>query len=380
MTLSGATDPAFVGWLVVAVAAYWAAPARSRSAVLAATTAAFMAAADARSLVILGVFTAIVVAATRRHGLSTLAAMVGVVVVLFGFKAVDPERGLIEAGPIIPLGLSFYALRCLHVLAEYHLDEIPAPTPRQLVAYLFFLPTIVAGPVHRYPPFVATPPRLDWPRISLALERLLHGYAKIIIVSNYLLGDKIFPSIKPRFVDTSAAYQYLDCLDVGLNLYLQFSGYSDVAIAVALLFGYEVAENFDWPLLRSNLTDFWRTWHMSVTSWCRQYVFTGVFALTRRRWLGMLATMLSVGVWHGTTLNFLAWGLYHGLGLVATQAWSAAVLKPRRLSPAMSALVTGAGWLITFNFVMIGFAWTKEPTLAASLTVFGRLLHGATGR
>ena len=137
-------------------------------------------------------------------------------------------------------------------------------------------------------------------------------------------------------------------------------------------------ENFDWPLLRTNLLDFWRTWHISVTSWCREYVFTGVYAAARQRWLGLVATMLAIGLWHGLTLNFVAWGLYHGLGIVATQWWSNSVLRRQRFSGAAGLAVSAAGWFVTFNFVIIGFAWTKEPDLASSLAVLRLLLTGAT--
>lgn len=376
MTVTGATDLAFLGWLAAAVLASWLAPPRWRSEALVVTTAAFLAAVDPISLGLLAGFTAAVLVATFRRGPGRgawiLAAMAAIVAALFAFKALDAGRSL-----VIPLGLSFYALRCLHVLAESYLDEIPPPPPRQLVAYLFFLPTIVAGPVHRYPAFTAEATgRVDWPRVSLALERMLYGYVAIVVVSNYLLRAKAFPWLKAHVDPAGAAYQYLDCLDFGLNLYFQFAGYSEIAIAAALLVGHTVVENFDRPLLRTNLVDFWRSWHMSVTSWCREYVFTGVFALTRQRWLGLVATMLTVGVWHGLSLNFVAWGLYHGVGLVATQAWSTTVLQRRRYSGAGRWLLAAGGWLFTFHFVMLGFVWTKEPSLNASLAAFRVLLIG----
>ncbi len=382
MNVAGATDITFLGWLIAAAAIYWMSPARLRSSVLVATTAAFLAMADPLSLGVLAAFTAIVLVTARRQGGNrgawTAGAITVIVVVLFAFKALDPGRGLGGGHRlVIPLGLSFYTLRCLHVLVELSLQEIAPPTPRQLLAYLFFLPTIVAGPVHRYPAFTAQDGMpLDARRVSLALERILYGYAKIVVVSNYLLTARLFPALKMRFVEHSAAYQYLDCLDFGLNLYFQFAGYSDIAIGFALLFGKVVMENFDWPLLRTNPVDFWRTWHMSVTSWCREYVFTGVYALTRQRALGMVATMLAIGLWHGLTLNFVAWGLYHGVGIVVTQFWTSKVLRRRRFEGAANLLLTAAGWFLTFNFVMIGFAWTKEPTLAASLTVFRIFLTG----
>lgn len=114
-----------------------------------------------------------------------------------------------------------------------------------------------------------------------------------------------------------------------------------------------------------------------MTSWCREYIFTGVYALARQRWLGMVATMLAIGLWHGLTLNFVAWGLYHGLGIVLTQLWTSSVLRRQHLDGAANLLLTAAGWFFTFNFVMIGFAWSKEPNLAASIAVFRIFLGGA---
>jgi D-alanyl-lipoteichoic acid acyltransferase DltB (MBOAT superfamily) len=381
MTVTGATDLVFLGWLLGVVVAAGAAPTRFRGDVIAAVTALFLALADPRSLGVLIALALVVIGATRRPGPRggpwRLGGIAIVLVVLFAFKAFDPVRGLASGGVIVPLGLSFYTLRCIHVLVECHLEEIAPPSPRQLLGYLFFLPTIVAGPVHRYPPFVAHDPQpLAWPRVSSALERMLYGYAKIVVVSNYLLSTKLFPYLKAQVDPSGALYQYLDCLDFGLNLYFQFSGYSDIAITAALLLGWTVMENFDWPLLRTNLVDFWRTWHISVTSWCREYVFTGVYAGTRQRWLAMLTTMLAIGLWHGLSLNFVAWGLYHGIGLVATQWWTATVLKRRRLEGPAGWLLAAAGWLITFNYVTVGFAWTKEPDLASSIHVLRLLLSG----
>ncbi|MGD9904326.1 MAG: MBOAT family O-acyltransferase [Vicinamibacterales bacterium] len=380
MTVTGATDPTFLGWLIATVIVAWIVPARVRPDAAAVMTATFLGLADPRSLVVLAALTLIVIVATRRGGRPGSRWMPGamglVVVVLFAFKALDPVRGLLDGGLVIPLGLSFYTLRCLHVLIECHLGELQPPAPRLLLAYLFFLPTIVAGPVHRLPAFAAERPQLDWPRFSAALERILYGYAMIVVISNYLLSDKLFPAMKPRFAPASAAYQYLDCLDFGLNLYFQFAGYSSIAIGFALLLGHRVMENFDRPLLRTNLAAFWRAWHVSVTGWCRDYVFSAVFATTRRRWAGLVATMLAVGVWHGLSLNFVAWGLYHGVGLVVSQAWTGRILGQRTRGGTAAAALAVGGWLVTFNFVMIGFAWTKEPDLASALAVFRIFLAG----
>jgi D-alanyl-lipoteichoic acid acyltransferase DltB (MBOAT superfamily) len=376
--LKGTTDIVFLSWMVASVAAYWATPARLRTETAILTTAIFLALADPISLCVFATMTAVVFVACRSGSATIVGAIVIIIATLFAFKAIDPNRGVLGDGNhIIPLGLSFFTLRCVHVLIERYLQTIRPPNPRQLVGYLFFLPTIIAGPVHRYPAFISQhKTSLDWSRISNGLERILYGYVKIIVISNYLLSYQLFPKLKPNFVESSAGFQYLDCLDFGLNLYFQFSGYSDIAIGFALLLNKKVMENFDLPLLRTNLVDFWRNWHMSMTSWCREYVFTTVYALSRRRSLSTIATMLAIGLWHGLTLNFIAWGLYHGIGIVASQLWGAMVYRGHRLNGTASFLLGLAGWFVTFNYVIIGFAWTKERDIASVLRVFGILLRG----
>jgi D-alanyl-lipoteichoic acid acyltransferase DltB (MBOAT superfamily) len=176
----------------------------------------------------------------------------------------------------------------------------------------------------------------------------------------------------------SAVFQYVDALDYGLTLYLQFSGYSDVAIGFALLLGHRVIENFSWPYLKPNIVAFWRSWHISLTSLCREYVFTSVHAATRQAWLGVFATMLVISLWHGITLNYLAWGLYHATGLVIYRFWSGntvAALIQRILPTSVNYCF---GWFVTFQFVIFGFIWTKEADLVASLEAWAVVWRGIT--
>ena len=155
------------------------------------------------------------------------------------------------------------------------------------MGYLFFPATIFAGPIHRYPAFVSeTEVRIDAQKVANGLERILYGYATIAILSNYLLSDLIMPYLFTGATEGSAAFHYLDALNHGATIYLQFAGYSDIAIGFALLLGHRVIENFNWPFLRTDISAFWRSWHISLSSWCREYVFTAVHALTRN---GVLA-------------------------------------------------------------------------------------------
>ncbi|MEC9345459.1 MAG: MBOAT family O-acyltransferase [Pseudomonadota bacterium] len=380
--ITGATDLEFIGWQVAGVALHVLLPRPARPVVAVALTAAFLAVASWTSLVVLLAFTGAMLAAVRLQGrqrdIALLSVVAGIAVALVGFKALAPAPGHVAMDSVLlPLGLSYYSFRCIHVLVEVYLGEIEPPRPADLVRYLFFLPTFVAGPIHRYQPFIAeTGERPDLATFARAGERILHGYAQIVILGNWLVSTRLFPALKAGLAVDTAAFQYLECLQRGLNLYFQFAGYSSIAVGLALLHGHQVMENFNRPLLATNIAEFWRRWHMSLSSWCRDYVFTGAYSLTRRIWIGTLSTMLVIGVWHGLTENFAIWGLYHGLGVVIyhqTAHW--AWLRPRGGSW-LEIPRRVLAWFMTFNYFMLGMVWAKEPSIAHSLDVVLILLKG----
>jgi alginate O-acetyltransferase complex protein AlgI len=378
--MDGVTNPGFLGWIVATLAIHWLAPRRLRPAVLIASTVGVLALADLRALWFLIGMTALtggaVRAAARWRDAAVLGAAACVLGVVLAFKLLETVPDMLpSSSALIPLGLSFYSFRCAHLLIEVYLERVDPPDAANLVGYLFFPATIFAGPIHRYPAFVSGPdPRPDARMVSDGFERILYGYAKIVILSNYLLSGRIMPYLFAQVTEGSAAYHYLDAFDHGATLYLQFAGYSDIAIGFALLLGHRVIENFDWPFLRKDITAFWRSWHISLSSWCRDYVFTSVHAASRSGALAALATMLVIGLWHGATLNYLMWGAYHGLGIVVHQAWRRG--RPRawvqeRLPAPVHAMF---GWLVTSQFVILSFVWTKDTGFSAALSAYATLL------
>ena len=378
--MDGVTNLGFLGWVAATVACHWIAPRRLRPVVLISSTVAVLAYADLRALWFLIGMTALTGGASRVSARWRDAALLGaaacVLGVLFAFKLLEVTPDMLpSSAALIPLGLSFYSFRCAHLLIEVYLERIDPPDAHNLIGYLFFPATILAGPIHRYPTYVSdTTSRVDAQMVSDGLERILYGYAKIVILSNYLLSDRVMPHLFAEVTEGSAAYHYFDAFDHGATLYLQFSGYSDIAIGFALLLGHRVIENFNWPFLRTDITAFWRSWHISLSSWCREYVFTGVHAMTRNGPLAALATMLVIGLWHGATLNYLMWGAYHGLGIVAHQAWrrSRARAWVRGKLPApVHALF---GWFVTSQFVILSFVWTKDADFSDALSAYATLL------
>ena len=221
----------------------------------------------------------------------------------------------------IPLGLSYYSLRCVHYVIERYKGTVAPQSALGVGSYMLFLPTLLAGPIHRFGPFHRNSKRRRWNSALFAegLERILYGYVKIVFLSNYVVGQGLNSIIDDLSLYHPATSAYLSVVKNGLNGYLQFSGYSDIAIGFGLLLGYRVMENFNWPLIRRNIAEFWGSWHISLSNWCRDYVYMVVISLARRPALAAVASMLVIGLWHEISYRYLLWGLYNGIGIVIWQ-------------------------------------------------------------
>ena len=163
-------------------------------------------------------------------------------------------------------------------------------------------------------------------------------------------------------------FVYLDLLRHGLNLYLQFSGYSDVAIGFGLLLGIKVMENFNWPFLKKNVSEFWQSWHISLTGWCREYIYMVVISRWRSPALAAITTMLAIGCWHEVSWRYLLWGVYHGLGIAIWQGFQR--IKPRlaKIDVVIPApMLTGLSVALTFHFIIFGFSIVQGPSLEVAM-------------
>lgn len=374
---------AFLGWVAATVPAYWLAPRDARPWVLAGLTVVFVALLSPTSAGLLVAFTAITWLGLQRAAGSPTTLVVAGVVVLTGLLAFKvPAAGLLGpelAEVAVPLGLSYYALRFLHLLMEAYRGALPRLELAHVVSYALFLPTILAGPIHRFGVFRRDLRRQRWdPALfTRGLERIVLGAARIAVLGNFLVSHELVRRIAPLEDSHPALFAYLDCVRYGLNLYFQFAGYSDVAIGFALLLGFRVMENFDRPFLRPNIAEFWRGWHISLSSWCRDYVYLPVLSSARRGVPAVLASMVVLGLWHELSPRYLAWGAMHGSAIVVFRLFER--LKPRLPSPRSAAGRTAArvlATLVTVNFVMLSFAFTKEPDLRSGVAVWLTIFTG----
>jgi len=218
---------------------------------------------------------------------------------------------------IIPLGMSYYIFRNIHYTIESYHGRIQDNSLLFYLAYNFFLPVLIIGPINRYPEFIR-----DWQRrrfnseyFSLGFQRILFGMSKIVIIGNYLLTSKSAAFIVNLDASNVWLKAYLETVTLVLNAYFQFAGYSDIAIGISLLLGFRVMENFTFPFLASNMQEFWSKYHMSLSAFCRDYIYTPIASYYRKPMLGVVATMIIIGLWHEITLPFLLWGALQALGI-----------------------------------------------------------------
>ena len=219
---------------------------------------------------------------------------------------------------LLPLGLSYYAFRQIHVAFEYYKGQLANITLEEYFQYLLFLPVILIGPIHRINEMNRSLRRLKWQPsyLSEGLERLLYGMVKINFLGNYLLSYKLLKYADN--IDIPRLKIYLKVISFTGNAYIQFSGYSDIAIGLGLIWGIRIMENFNYPFLATNMQDFWRRWHISLSGWCRDYIFQPIVAFSRTRWLALVASMLVLALWHDLSWNYIIWGTFHSLLILLT--------------------------------------------------------------
>jgi alginate O-acetyltransferase complex protein AlgI len=229
-----------------------------------------------------------------------------------------------------------------------------------MALYVFFFPTYIAGPVDRFQRFhpqTEEKKNLNSADINNGLFRIISG-----MIKKFVISDSLTPVIMPVLTsphDYSPTLLILSIYGLAIRLYMDFSGYTDMALGVSRLFGYKIMENFNWPFLKKNIALFWRNWHISVYSFIRDYFFFPLFghrASQLKIYIGILITMVVFMLWHEASLPWLSLGLYHGSGLVVWQLFQELKRKHVRLRKAVdNRYVDPFSTFLTFNFVSFGF-------------------------
>lgn len=220
---------------------------------------------------------------------------------------------------VLPIGISFYTFQILSYTIDVYRGEVPAQKNLgHLATYISMFPQLIAGPIVRYSDIA---PQLadrkhTFEDVAIGIRRFVIGLSKKILIANSF-GE--FCSIFQASDDKSVAFFWLYAIAFSLQIYFDFSGYSDMAIGFGRMFGFRFLENFNYPYISKSITEFWRRWHISLGSWFRDYVYIplGGNRVSKPRWyFNILVVWMLTGFWHGATWNFVVWGLYFAAFLI----------------------------------------------------------------
>ena len=327
----------------------------------------------------------------RRKSVVTIAVTLNLIVLGFfkyyGFfieslaeilHQLNIERDLPFLEIVLPVGISFFTFQGIsYVVDVYRRDVAPVRSPLDLFLYISFFPQLVAGPIVRaadFLPQLDRPPRLGVKMASFGLTLIIFGLFKKMVIAHHLAEGIVDPVFSDPW-----SYGAVDLLigvyGYAVQIYCDFSGYSDIAIGTAALLGFRFSRNFDQPYRAASLREFWGRWHISLSTWLRDYLYKPLGGNQRgrsRTIRNLILTMLLGGLWHGAAWNFVLWGLFHGVGLVIERVIYGPRLKTkdRNQSDYGGGVIGGLlkigdggrrfiigmmGVLITFN--LICFSW-----------------------
>src|SRR5215471_186680 len=277
----------------------------------------------------------------------------------------------------LPVAISFLTFHALSYIIDVY-DRTLKPTTSlvDILLYISFFPHLIAGPIVRAAKFLAQTTHASYQsdvRLAASVFLIVGGLFKKVIIANYLSTD---------FVDgvfrAPADYSSLDLLlgmyAYAIQIYCDFSAYTDIAIGVANLLGYQFPQNFNQPYRALSVQDFWRRWHITLSTWLRDYLYIrlgGNRGGRIRTYVNVMITMLLGGLWHGASWNFVLWGGLHGAALVVERVFGLGG-KPR------SRLRAAVAWIVTFHFVCLTWVFFRSPSNEATLAYFTTLFSGAS--
>ena len=267
----------------------------------------------------------------------------------------------------LPIGISFYIFQCISYLVDvYRKDAQPQQKFYNLLLYISMFPQLIAGPIVRYNTIAKeiNQRSASIDDISEGIFRFLIGLGKKVIIANQL--GSISDQLLGDSLGNTTAGAWVGLLAFSLQIYFDFSGYSDMAIGMGRCMGFHFNENFNHPYTCASVTDFWRKWHISLGQFFRDYVYIPMGGNRQHQWLNIFCVWFLTGMWHGASWNFILWGLYFGIILVIEKLW---LLKPMQKLPAL-------GHLYSLLAVYVGWGIFYFDDFGTMQTFFKTFFHG----
>lgn len=284
---------------------------------------------------------------------------------------------------ILPVGISFYTFQTVSYTIDVYRKELkPCRRLSDLALYVAFFPQLVAGPIVRaseFLPQLETPRTLTWPRAYDGFRQFAFGLFKKVFIADQLAGF-----IDPAFANSAALSGltlWIAVLAYAIQIYCDFSGYSDMAIGIARAMGYDFSRNFDHPYISTSVQDFWRRWHISLSTWLRDYLYIplgGNRSGKVRTYINLMLTMLLGGLWHGASWTFLVWGAIHGAALCADRLYRTRNPRGSRGGEPKGWKAV-CGWALTLLVVLVAWTFFRAPDISSAIGILARMFTFSSG-
>jgi len=271
----------------------------------------------------------------------------------------------------LPIGISFFTFQAMsYIIDVYREKNVSEKSLLNVALYISFFPQLIAGPIVKYHDIAEQikSRTMTTDKVFYGLRRFIIGLSKKLLIANTvgLTADKIFAAVP---AELSAGLAWLGAISYALQIYFDFSGYSDMAIGLASLFGFNLKENFNYPYISQSIKEFWRRWHISLSTWFKEYLYIPLGGNRKgvvRTGVNMFIVFLCTGIWHGAAWNFVVWGLFNGLFLLLENY---KVLRPEKWPRAVRHIYAALVFVV-------GFTIFRAPDMSYAFQFIGRMFTG----
>lgn len=272
----------------------------------------------------------------------------------------------------LPIGISFFTFQGMSYVIDLHMGKVVVQkNPINIALYIALFPQLIAGPIVRY---IDINQQIDKrvcniDKFADGTKRFIIGLAKKVILSNNfaMLADRAFDSTD----NISVLMAWLGVVSYAIQIYFDFSGYSDMAIGLGKMLGFEFLENFNYPYISKSITEFWRRWHISLSSWFRDYIYIPLGGNRRGNvYFNLLVVFFVTGLWHGASWNFIIWGLWHGMFLIIER-----IFRKNNINIKIPRIIR---WVYTMLIVLVGWVLFRAPSLTPAFNYIASMI-GVSG-
>ena len=350
---------------------------------LIAASLIFVAYADLLSVLVLAVITiaAWYFAQNKKYWyIGVIAALVSLGIFKYTNFLIGSAMGLFgRSGPtlniILPIGISFYTFSAVSYLVDVHRGEMEAHNLEEVAAYITFFPKLTSGPIQRSGDFF----KQSLSRQKLGMATFMPGIQIFVfgLFKKLVMADRLSVFVNQVYETPlifSSFSVFLGVIAYSFQIYFDFSGYSDMAIGAAKILGYDLPVNFNLPYLAHNVTELWKRWHITLSTWLQKYVYISLGGNRKgkaRTYVNLVLTMVIGGIWHGANWTYIVWGLLHGVALAVHKAWMTLTGSNEKKHGTVSNVIS---ILLTFLFTTFCWIFFRAPSLSAALVIIKRIL------